>query len=392
VSGGPLSVLLLTSDWKWTGPAEPMLELAAGLRERGHAVALACPEPPEAGRRGVAGEARARGLAPVLELPRGRGDWWLRDAGAARRLRDLLARERYPLLHAWHTRDHALALRAAGLRPGARRAAVVRFWRKAEPIPAAPWHRWLLGPGTDGLHCVSPRVADRCRPLRGGRPTRGWFGAVDAERFTPRPPDRALRESLGLGAEDRVVGLVARAQPHRRFDLLLEAAALLFARDARARLLVVGRGTRRRALLEEPARRLGIAGRVVAAGYRAEDYAEVLRCIDVFTFLVPGSDGTCRALLEAAACGIPAVTTRRGALPEIVSDGETGLLADETPDALAAAWSALLADADRRRALGTAARKRAESHFSRARLAAEVEALYREALGSAPAWSATSSR
>jgi glycosyltransferase involved in cell wall biosynthesis len=358
-----------------------MLELAAGLRERGHAVSVACPEPPTPSARGVAGEARARGLEPALEFGRGRGEWWLRDAGDARRLGALVRRERIDVLHAWHTRDHVLALRAVGLRTAARGAALVRFWRKGEAIPATPWSRWLLGAGTDGLHCVSPGVAERCRPLRGGRPTRGWFGAVDAERFTPRPPDAGVRTELGLETGHRVVGIVARAQAHRRFDLLLEAAARLFARDPRARLLVVGRGTRRQALVEEPARRLGIADRVVCAGYRSGDYPEVLRCIDVFTFLVPGSDGTCRAVLEAAACGIPAVATRRGALPEIVADGETGRLVDEAPEALAAAWHDLLADADRRRALGTAARKRAEMHFTRARLAAEVEALYREALG-----------
>jgi glycosyltransferase involved in cell wall biosynthesis len=143
---------------------------------------------------------------------------------------------------------------------------------------------------------------------------------------------------------------------------------------------VIGRGTRREELAEAPARRLGIADRVLFAGYRSADYADVLRAIYFFTFLVPGSDGTCRALLEAAACGIPAVTTRRGALPEIVADGETGLLADEDPEAMATAWGALLGDGDRRRTLGGAARKRAESHFTRARLASEVVALYREAL------------
>jgi glycosyltransferase involved in cell wall biosynthesis len=379
VSGGPLRVLLLTGDWKWTGPAEPMLELAAGLRQRGHEVAIACPESPEPGARNLADEASARGFAPRLRLAPGRGVRPLGDAADARRLRALALAERFDVLHAFHTRDHALALRAAGLGAGRRRAAVVRFWRKAEPLPSAPWSRWLFGPGSDGLHCVSPGVAGRCRAQRGGRPTRGWFGAVDLERFTPRPPDPELREALGLRAGDRVVGIVARVQPHRRFDLLLEAAAALFERDPRARLLVVGRGTRRAELAEAPARRLGIADRVVFAGYRGADYAEVLRCIDVFTYLVPGSDGTCRALLEAAACGIPAVTSRRGALPEIVADGETGLLADETPDSLAGAWAALLSDPDRRRGLAAAARKRAESHFTRARLAEEVEALYREA-------------
>jgi glycosyltransferase involved in cell wall biosynthesis len=380
VSDAPLRILLLTSDWKWTGPAEPMLELGAGLRERGHAVEVACPEAPPGEERGVAIEARKRGLAPVLEIGRGRGEWWLRDGADARRLRTLVAERGYDLVHAHHTRDHALALRAAGWLPGRRRTRVVRSWRIGEALPREPWSRLLFGPGSDGVFCVAPGVAERCRAQRGGRPTRGWFGAVDLERFAPRPPDPAVRAALGLAPGDRAIGIVARVQPHRRFDLLLEGAARLFERDPRARLLVIGRGTRREELAEAPARKLGIADRVLFAGYRSADYAEVLRAIDVFTFLVPGSDGTCRALLEAAACGIPAVTTRRGALPEIVVDGETGLLADETPEALAAAWGALLADDDRRGTLGGAARKRAESHFTRTRLASEMLALYREAL------------
>ena len=106
----------------------------------------------------------------------------------------------------------------------------------------------------------------------------------------------------------------------------------------------------------------------------------MLRAMDVFTFLVPGSDGTCRALLEAQACGLPAVTTRRGALPEIVVDGETGRVVDESPEALAGAWGALLADAEARARLGAAARRRSEAHFSPERLAKHVLALYGEAL------------
>jgi glycosyltransferase involved in cell wall biosynthesis len=271
-----------------------------------------------------------------------------------------------------------LLLRAAV--PRRRRGAtrLVRSWRRAETVPRDPASRWLFGPGTDGLLCVSPGTAQHNRALRGGRPVRGAFGAVDLARFAPAPAGAAVRASLGLTPQARVVGIVARVQAHRRFDLLLEAARRLFAADPDARLLVVGRGTRRRELAEEPARRLGIAERVVFAGYRGEDYGEVLRSIDVFTFLVPGSDGTCRALLEASACGLPAVTSRRGALPEIVVDGETGLLVDEDPDALAGAWKQLLADPERRRALGAAARRRAEACFTPDRLADEVKQLYRE--------------
>lgn len=376
-----MKILQLTGDWKWTGPAEPMVQLALGLRERGHSVDLACAEAPPGEDRGVAIEAEKRGFAPELLFGPGRGVRPWADLRASRAVAERLRAGGYDVVHAWHTRDHVLALRARGTWRRSERPAVVRSWRRAEPPARDPFSRWLFGRGCDGLVCVSPGAAEAATPLRSGRPVTGCFGAVDLERFRPDPVAQAARESLGLPADALVVGIVARVQPHRRFDLLLEAAARLFEAEPRARLLVVGRGTRRRELAEEPAHRLGIADRVVFAGWRGPDYAAVLRSIDLFTFLVPGSDGTCRALLEAAACGIPAVTSRRGALPEIVRDGETGVLVDEAPESLADAWLGLLRDPDRRSKLGAAARERAETEFVPARFAESVDALYREVLG-----------
>ena len=374
-----MRVLQLTSDWKWTGPAEPMVRLGLAQRERGFEVHLACPMAPHPRQGGLAQEAEKAGLLPELAILRGRGFRPLADRPDARALHALLEHHEVDIVHTWHTRDHLLALRAARARRRRGVTAVVRSYRKAETIPRLPWNRWLFGPGTDGLLCVSPETARRNLGIRGGRPLRGAFGAVDGERFMPREADPELRAALGLAPEHRVVGVVARVQRHRRFDLLLEAAARLLEGDSRARLLVVGRGTHRRAVAEEPARRMGLGDRVIFAGYRKDDYTEVLRAIDVFSLLVPGSDGTCRALLEAAACGIPAVTSKRGALPEIVLDGVTGTLCDEDPEALASAWRALLDDAERRLAMGGSARRRAETEFTGARLAEEVAALYREA-------------
>jgi len=302
----------------------------------------------------------------------------LGDRADAVRLRALLRAQAIDVVHCWHTRDHVLAWRGArGRRDD---TAIVRSYRSAERIARTPWNRWLFGRATDGLLCVSPETARSNAALRGGRPIAGAFGAVDVARFQPAKPDPGVRASLGLAPEHEVIGIVARVQPHRRFDLLLVAAQQLFARRPNARLLVVGRGTHRESVAERPAARLGIADRVVFAGYRTGDYADVLRAIDVFTFLVPGSDGTCRALLEAAACGIPAVTTRRGALAEIVVDGETGVLADETAASLASAWEGLLADPARRVALGAAASRRAQRLFTPEILADAVLRLYGEAL------------
>jgi len=203
---------------------------------------------------------------------------------------------------------------------------------------------------------------------------------IGVTRVKPAPADPAVRKSLGFEPEHRVVGIVARVQRHRRFELFLAAVRELCDADPLARVLVVGRGTHREEVAVEPAAKLGLADRVIFAGYRGADYLDVLRSIDVFTFLVPGSDGTCRAVLEAAACGIPAVTSRRGALPEIVLDGETGFVVDEDPAALASAWHTLLNDPERRRAMGQAAARRAQLEFRPERLADTVEGLYGDVL------------
>jgi glycosyltransferase involved in cell wall biosynthesis len=355
-----------------------MLRLALALRDRGHEVTLAAPEAPIPSGRSLEREARAAGLLPSLALSRGRGLALPRDARDARALRALVAARGVELVHAWHTRDHLLGVMATTGRR--KQTALVRSVRSADPPLATPWTRWLLGRATDALVCVSPGSVERWRGLRGARPSFGVFGAVDPTRFYPAPAALAVRESLGLKPEHRVVGIVARVQSHRRFDLLLGAAAELFRADPTARLLVIGRGTRHAELAEAPAARLGIADRVVFAGYRTEDYADVLRTIDVFTLLVPGSDGTCRALLEAAACGVPAVVLHRGALPELVVHGETGLVVPETPSALAEAWGSLLRDAGRRGVLGRAAADRARRLFTPQRFAAELEEIYAAAL------------
>jgi len=204
----------------------------------------------------------------------------------------------------------------------------------------------------------------------------GEFGAVDLVRFTPRPAQPDILASLDLSEEDRVIGIVARVQRKRRFDLLMEAMRRLAAKQPRARLLIIGRGTHLDEVARDTAQKLGIIDRVRFAGYLGADYVDTLRVANVFTLLVPGSDGTCRALLEAAACGLPAVVTRRGALAEIVIDGQTGLVVDEDPEALASAWFRLLDEPALAAQMGAAARVRAERVFAPARFADQVAALY----------------
>jgi glycosyltransferase involved in cell wall biosynthesis len=374
-----MKILELTSDWKWTGPAEPLVHAVVGLRARGHEVDAAFPDAP-AGHAGALPErARERGVVAAHALPAGQGYTPWRDGGAVRRLRAFLRARDYDLVHARHARAHILARLAAR----GTRTRVVASWPHGDPIPGAFWNGWLYGPrGCDGLVVLSERLATDARARFGGAPERvaAVPGVVDASGFAPRAAPAALRAELGLKPEQRVIGLVARLQPHRRVELVLDALALALRETPELRLVVVGRGTRARTVLEEPVAQRGLGAAVVRAGYRRADFRDVLALFDALVFVVPGSDGSCRAVLEAMAMEIPTISSRRGVLPETVANEQTGLVCDETPEAFARAFAELAREPARWRARGKAARERILAQHTVALQAERLERLYRACL------------
>jgi glycosyltransferase involved in cell wall biosynthesis len=407
-----VKVLQLVSDWKWTGPAEPMLVLMRALRQRGHRVELVCPEPPSGAGRSLAQEARRGGLGPIETTEASRSAWRPGDAAPVRRLAHWLASDAiggpFDIVHCWHSRDHVLAARALSRGPVRRCSSsdartthptrIVRSWPRTAAIRPWPWNRWLFGRACDGLLCVSREAASGNRRVRPEGPLAVMPGAVDlaALRASSEASSagagaaaaHGARRALGVPEDAFLIGIVARMQTHRRFDLLLAAMARLVIDHPEARLVIFGRGTRAEEVVEEPARALGLEQNVVRAGYRTDDYLRLLAAMDLFTYLVPGSDGSCRALREAAALGLPLVGTRRGAIPEIIVEGETGLLVDEDPAALAGAFAELIRDPVRRRAMGEAARRDAHLRFEPERQAEFTEWFYESVWRSAP----TSSR
>jgi glycosyltransferase involved in cell wall biosynthesis len=125
--------------------------------------------------------------------------------------------------------------------------------------------------------------------------------------------------------------------------------------------LLVGDGPDRPSV-EAEVRRLGLQDAVTLAGTR-DDVPELLARADVFA-LSSRSEGAPLSILEAMAAGLPVVSSRVGGVPELVVDGETGLLVQPgDPAAMADALGRLVADADLRSRLGAAGRERAQRYF-----------------------------
>ncbi|MBI1728007.1 MAG: glycosyltransferase family 4 protein [Candidatus Rokubacteria bacterium] len=362
---GRLTVLHVVANRWWTGSAEPVLRLVLGLQSRGHRVLLGL----AAGDRFEA-KAREAGIEPVEELRLDVKSGPAAIVRDARRLRSLVTREGVDVVHVHHGHDHWLGWWGHGT------AALIRTFHSERSVRRA-WPDSALYRRTDAVIAVSRRIGERLREARVPGPRLYLAdGVVDAARFATDAPGAAkVREEFGAAGVP-LVGCVARLAAGRGHEALIEGFGLLGAELGDARLLLVGKGERRDALVEL-VKRLGLERRVFFAGYRDADLPAVLEALDVFVLMGAGSDESCRAALEAMAAGRPVLAARVGALPDAVVHGETGLLLDEpSPPAVAASLARLLSAPSEARAMGEAGRRRALLLFASERHAAAMEAVY----------------
>ena len=187
------------------------------------------------------------------------------------------------------------------------------------------------------------------------------------------PAPWAENRPLEFGADARVLLCVARLVPQKGVDVAVRALPAIRAAHPGAVLVVLGEGPERASL----------GGGGVYLPGRVGDVASLYRRAEVVVHPVRW-EGFGLALLEAMLAARPVVATSVSAAPEIVVDGETGLLVPpDEPDALAAAVVSLLDDPARAEALGCAGLERAHSEFSVARMADRTIAVYERALSRA---------
>ncbi|MBI4061801.1 MAG: glycosyltransferase, partial [Elusimicrobia bacterium] len=153
----------------------------------------------------------------------------------------------------------------------------------------------------------------------------------------------------------------------------LAAAVIVLLRRPRVKFLIAGRGPEEAGLLKS-IERMGLLGKVLLLGHR-DDPIPMLKALDVYVQSSWG-EGMGSVLIEAAACGVPVAATSAGGIPEVVEDGETGLLAaPRRPEELAAALTRLIDDESLRERLAAEGRRRV-GRFGLARMADDMEKIY----------------
>jgi len=201
------------------------------------------------------------------------------------------------------------------------------------------------------------------------------YNGVDEERFLPVQDPWPPRARLGIDRESPVVGTVSSLTPHKGQKYLIQAAAKIREKYPATRFLIVGDGPLRRSL-EEQALELSLQSSLIFTGAR-RDIPDLLSLMDIFVLPSSSREGLGIAIIEAMAMEKPTVATDIGGIPEVVQDGETGLLVRPGDSAaLAKAIIELIDNPDRAKAMGKKGRNRFAQKFTRKTMLSKIEDLY----------------
>jgi len=173
--------------------------------------------------------------------------------------------------------------------------------------------------------------------------------AVDYHHFQS-PRDDSWRAAYGLGPHHRLIGMMAQFIPRKGHRFLLQAFSHLHARYPKLRIVLFGKGPLKREI-QRQANRLGIADKIVFAGFR-EDMARLLPSLEIVAHPAL-MEGLGISLLQASSAGVPIVASNVGGIPEGVIDNVNGLLVPPAdPVLLATALSRVLGDRELSQRLG----------------------------------------
>ena len=230
---------------------------------------------------------------------------------------------------------------------------------------------------TERLVAVGEQVREDLVAARVGRAAQ-YAVVPPGTRLGPLPDRHAARRELGLSPDGPVVAYVGRLTRIKRPDRLVAVARQVIAAVPDAQFAVCGHGD-----LAGEVAGAGLGRSLALLGWRA-DVEAVYAAADL-VLLTSDNEGMPVSLIEAGLAGLPAVATAVGSVPEVVADGQTGLLTACDARQLAQGVIALLGDGAMRRRLGANASARTRARFGPERLVQDIERLY-EAIAVRHGW------
>lgn len=358
-----MRILHTESSLGWGGQENRTLNEMIGLRTLGHEMSLACQPGAKLGAR-----ARDAGFT-VHETPMRNA----LDLPAIWRLHRFMGLTRAEIINCHSGRDTQLAGMAARLIP--RRPRIIRTRHLALPITS----RFTYSVLPDHVVTVS-RYVQRYL-VSAGIPERQLTTVatgIDLDRYARPDSSSDLRVELGIPPDTLIVGTIAILRGKKGHQQILDSAPAVLAQFPQTHFVFAGDGPQFDKIQSRIAA-LNLEHHVHMLGLRS-DVSNLLASFDIF-LLPTHQEALGTAFIEAGAMGLPSVGTNVDGVPEVVRDGETGILVPpQDGAALIEPLCRLLADAELRRRMGTAASRLVRQYFSVASMAIGMESVYRRLL------------
>ena len=217
-----------------------------------------------------------------------------------------------------------------------------------------PVEKWLSR-YTDVLITINKEDYERAKTFKAGKVCYVPGVGIDLKKFNVGYVNKEQkRKEIGVSADDFVLLSVGELIPRKNHEVVIRALSVLKQLDKLNHIeyVICGRGAYETDL-KKLAEGLDVADHVHFLGYR-NDISEICNCADLFVFM-SHQEGLPVALMEAMACGLPAVCSNIRGNTDLIEDGVTGLLANNTPEEVAQSISKMKSDTALRNRVASAA-------------------------------------
>ncbi len=365
-----MKILHVEAGMHLYGGAQQVLYIMQGLSRLGVSNVLACPDDSEIGNKIVAlKEPSIKAISVKMQ-----GD---ADFGLIFRLRKIILQEQVDLVHL-HSRRGADVLGGIAARLCGIPCVLSRRVDNTESVLVAKLKYRLY----DRIITISEAIKNVL--LKAQVPAAKIIcvrSAVDAEQYDRICEREKFNQLFGVSKEHVVIGMLAQFIPRKGHRYLLEALPEVMEKYPGIKVLLFGKGPLLDQVQSEIKQR-NLQDIVMIAGFRS-DLSSWLCCLDILVHPAE-MEGLGVSLLQAAAAGVPIIGSRAGGIPEVIRDGENGLLIEPGDvQGLRDAMLDLLSDSKLRRKMGLRGKQMISKMFSIDVMAAGNLAVYKEVLGDA---------
>lgn len=363
-----MNVLHVSTPSSWRGGEQQVAYLVEALQAEGIRQWVLTPEGSELSRR----------INIAQEQICIYGKRGLLNLALASRIAGICRDHSIDLIHTHDSQAHSAAVVSAAV--FGMRCPVVVSRRVDFPVSSNPFSRWKYNhPAVRRILCVSEEIKRITKPaIRNTSVLEVVHSGIDLERYA-RPVEQAfdLRRELGLDPNTPLVGNLSALADHKDYPTWIRTARRLSRLEPNMRFIIAGTGPDEQ-LIRDQILQAGLQDTVFLLGFR-KDVERLMQSLNVF-LITSKTEGLGTIVLEALAAGVPVVATRAGGIPEMIIDGETGLLAPIGDDnTLAQSVLRIFTDTALRETLVAGGRKKAAT-FSFRNTAAKTLQAYRAVL------------